>query len=113
MTCGQRAGRKRTITGVEHCYVVGSVWRRRAPAISRSTVSIIAVAAVVILVGLGLLGRVISEHHQANSLYATPSTPLAVADANASAEKATAAAQRAQLAADRAKASAASKAAQP
>jgi len=85
----------------------------RAPPISRSTVSIIAVAAVVILVGLGLLGRVIATHRQADHLYAAPSTPLAVADAKISAEKAAAAAQRAQLAAERAKAATANKAAQP
>lgn len=85
----------------------------RAPAISRSTLWVIVLATVVILVGLGVLGRAIATHHQANSLYAAPSTPLAVADAKESAANAAAAAQRAQLAAGRAKAAAASKTAQP
>ena len=85
----------------------------RAPAISRSTVWVVILAAVVILVGLGVLGRVIASHHQADSLYAAPSTPLAVADAKVSAEKAAASAEHAQLAADRARDAAARKAAQP
>ena len=85
----------------------------RGPTLSRSNLLIIVSAAVIILVGLGLLGRVIAEHHQVNSLYAAPSTPLAVADAKDSAAKAAAAAERAQLAADRAKAAAATKAAEP
>jgi hypothetical protein len=85
----------------------------RAPAISRSTLWVIVLATVVILVGLGVLGRVIATHHQVNSLYATPSAPLAIADAKDAAAKASAAARRAQLAADRAKAAVATKAAQP
>lgn len=85
----------------------------RGPIVSRSTLMIIVAAAVVALVALGLLGRVIAQHRQADHLYATPTTPLAVADAKLSAAKAAAAAQRAQRAAEHAKAVAAAKAQQP
>jgi hypothetical protein len=79
----------------------------------RRTLRTVVVATIVAFIAIAVVVWATAPLRQANHLYATPSTPLAIADAKASAAKAAAAAQRAQAAADRAKAAAASKAAEP
>jgi hypothetical protein len=77
----------------------------------RRTLRTIVLAAVIVLVAIGLIVWATAPLRQINHLYATPTLPLAVADAKDAAAKAAAAAQRAQEAADRARAVTASRAA--
>jgi hypothetical protein len=80
-------------------------------AVVRRRFWIIVLAMLVVLGAVGLVTHVIVRHRQADRIYATPTLPLAVTDANDAAAKAAASAKSAQRSAARAKAAAANKAA--
>jgi len=79
----------------------------------RRTLKTMVLVTVGVLAAITIVVLATAPLRPSNHLYAAPSAPLAVADANASADKAKAAADRARAAAERAQAVTANKTAEP